>query len=208
MLFSRLAVGLLLSLATYAGAQSLDPHLGDDPAHDLYQHSPFLHGYIHGYEAGFHLGDVDVHMGHKAQSITRQKTYRDPRDYHSSFGDRGAFQRGYRQGLLVGYGDAFRDASFRAVTQIRRAAEGITADTWGYEEFDRAVSSGYEEGWKRGLRPPLTNVNFRELVESCLATRRLPTYCDAYRRGFGLGYADASIPQDGGGTQTARAGSR
>src|SRR5206468_9458367 len=45
-------------LAPVAMAQRADRHMLADDAQSLYRRSPFAHGYIHGYEEGFHCANL------------------------------------------------------------------------------------------------------------------------------------------------------
>jgi hypothetical protein len=184
-----LGISLVASMAT---AQAPCSHLAD-PARDLYRGSAFAHGYIHGYESGFHLGDLDLQLGHSALVLLTPKTRLSDTGYQPSFGDKKAFKHGFEQGQRTGYGDAYRGDSFRGVAEVRRAAQGMSAEAAQREEFDQAVSHGYEAGWQAGLRRPLTSLDPREAAKACQGSSFTGGLCDAYARGFGLGYADAAL---------------
>jgi hypothetical protein len=185
-------------------AQVSDLHLANDPARDLYRNSAFVHGYIHGYESGFARGDLDLHLGHDSR-VGLQKVHAGEIGYRSDFGDQHVFLRGFRQGLTAGYGDAFRGDAFRAVAQVRRMAGGMVGEAATRKDFDQGVSAGYEAGRQEGLKQPLTSVDPQGPAKSCLEAHRAPAYCDAFGRGFGLGYADGSVEQMATEVQTAQA---
>jgi hypothetical protein len=187
-----------------ARAQGPDPHLASDPSRNLYQ-SAFVHGYIHGYENGFHVGDMDWQLGHESQVATAQKVHGVDNGYQPTFGDKHVFMQGFQQGLHIGYEDAYRDDVFRGIAQVRRAAEGVTAEDAGKRDFDKAVAAGYMAGLQEGKRHPLTSTDSKSPGKTCVAERRPAVYCDAYGRGFSLGYADGSLVQTGRGAQTAQA---
>jgi hypothetical protein len=155
-----------------------------------------VHGYIHGYEAGFHRGDLDLQLGHQALTAPH-KFHAGDGGYRSNFGDKHVFLQGFQQGLLTGYGDAYHGVVFRGVADVRRAAEGVSADIAGKKDFDRAIWAGYQAGWQEGKRNPLTSIDPHASAKTCLAARHNAAYCDPYGRGFGLGYADGSVVQMG-----------
>jgi hypothetical protein len=194
----------MLLLTSFVWAQSSDPHTDTDPAQSLYQRSSFVHGYIHGYEDGFHTGDLEVHMGHPSQPVDHYKLYQKSPGYQSRFGDRNSFHRGYQQGFRVAYDDAVNGEIFRAVSEIRRAARGLEAASSADRQFDQALSAGYEAGRSEALQQPDAPRDFRNSADHCLAQRGNHFYCDAYARGFALGYSDGAVFQHAQETQTAR----
>src|SRR5919112_5890421 len=135
----------LLAFAIPLSAQSpSDIHTSLDSARNFYTASSWAHGYIHGYEQGFHLGDVDLQLS---------KSARDPRKcdgseikMRSDYGDRGSFKRGFKQGLQVGYADAYSGREFRAVRELHRLAQGVESP-----HSDRKLDSALDEGYKSGL---------------------------------------------------------
>src|SRR5581483_8709170 len=78
-------------------------HTSVDPGSALYQRSTFAHGFIHGYEQGFHIADLDYHVGRTDRKLKDIHEYRDASSgYHSSFGDKNIFRRGFREGFSQG----------------------------------------------------------------------------------------------------------
>jgi hypothetical protein len=89
---------------------------------------------------------------------------------------------------------------------VRRLAETIAPDVAARKDFDEAILAGYQAGWQEGRKRPLTSAELRGSERACLAAHSAPPYCDAYGRGFGLGYADGSLsPPLGKEAQTAQA---
>src|SRR3954463_11740886 len=100
-------------------AQNTDYHVGSDPAQRLFRLSPFAHGYIHGYESGFGMGDEDLQLGRGDQQIQKTREFRSAdRGYRAGFGDRESFRAGFREGLTVGYHDALIGSEFRALAEL------------------------------------------------------------------------------------------
>src|SRR5204863_4364538 len=98
--------GLMLVLACSLAAQANKPacpHFQDKAA-PLYSRSAFAHGYIHGYEDGFHAADQDLHMGRLARGIAATKPAGHP-ERRVSISDRTSFRKGDTDGLNTGYSD-------------------------------------------------------------------------------------------------------
>ncbi len=209
-----LLLGLFLSvLAPICGSgQAVDRHLSSDPAHVLYQKSTYAHGYIHGYEDGFHNADIDIHMGRGERPLSVMKDFRDSDGgYRNEFGDKQYFRLGYKQGFREGYSDAIRGGQFRAIDQTRKAAAGIgAAGDLKRKEFDRAFSDGYDAGRESGTNSSWDVPDFEQTANRCES--RLPRsetghsgeYCDAFMRGFNLGFDDGQASRIGRRTQTAK----
>src|SRR5579859_7158158 len=125
---------LLLLLLSSAALCAQDRHLMSDPAAPLYRASPLAHGYIHGYEDGFHAATYDLVTGAKVKKPTeRSGTH----DYQEGFGDRTAFAQGYAAGFDDGAADAQGDG-FRAETRLRVLADGVDA-------YDKAAAQLFGE---------------------------------------------------------------
>jgi len=183
-------------------AQEADRHTISDPAQVLYMRSSWAHGYIHGYEQGFHTGDLEVQMGHEARPLDQFKVYREISGYLGE-DDHGAFRRGYREGFRVAYHDALSGGVFCAIAQIRRAAEGLEKQArLAKREFDQALAEGYESGWVRGVQRERLVSGVQRAV--CLAHQWSPSYCDAFSRGFELGYDAGARGPDAHAMQTAQ----
>jgi hypothetical protein len=205
---------LLLFAAISVAGQSFDRHLTSDSAHSLYKKSAYAHGYIHGYEDGFHDADLDIHMGRGERPLSVLKDYRDCNGgYQSNFGDKQYFRLGYKQGFREGYSDAIRGGQFRAINQTAKAAEGISdvsSPELREKDFDRAFSAGYDNGRQNGTNSSVEEPDFEHATNACQS--RLPRseagqasqYCDAFIRGFSLGFDDGQASRVKRRTQTAK----
>ncbi len=209
----RIAQGLsfLLLYAATAIAQSNDRHITSDQAHDLYQRSAYAHGYIHGYETGFHNADMDVHMGRGERSPNAIKDFRDSNDgYQHEFGDKQYFRLGYKQGFKEGYSDSIRSRTFRAINETTKIASGFhnADDPRQNQGFDRAFVAGYQSGHESGSTST-RGLEFDHAASVCQAqapreSKSPDSYCDAFMRGFTLGFADGETNKLDRGTQTAK----
>jgi hypothetical protein len=174
----------LLCCAAFGGDGS-DYHVNKDPAARLFRLSPFAHGYIHGYEAGFAMGDDDVQMGRGDQHIEKTGEFRDAdREYQRAFGDRENFRAGYREGLVVGYHDALTGGEFRALNELRRLATGL--------ESDLVVSSadaGYDGGFLAGYRA--ARQDHANDCSGAPASASKEHFCSGFLDGYELGDSDS-----------------
>lgn len=112
-----LVSALLFSTAVLPVCAQSDTHLSSDPLSGTYLQSVFWHGFVHGYEDGYHLGDVDLQMGRPARLLAGAPEFRNQR---LTFGDKRQFSNGYSEGLRLGYLDAWNGIDFRAAEQVRR----------------------------------------------------------------------------------------
>lgn len=185
---SRLFLASLFFLCTTV-LFAQDRHLGNDPASNLYAHSAFAHGYIHGYEAGFHSGDLDVQLGRNArnpESLAGFKHSGD--DFHAQFGSKESFKAGYKDGFLAGYSDAVDELSFRAIASLRKAAMNIDIPSKGVPQFDKGFKEGYEDGRHQGADDGRESAASDPVQPPCLL--HPASYCSGFSRGFMLGYSD------------------
>jgi hypothetical protein len=119
-------------------------HTGSDPGSALYQRSIFAHGFIHGYEQGFHVADLDYHEGHTDRKLKEIRDYRNASSgYHSNFGDKDTFRQGYREGFTQGYDDSIHSRSFRAVM----AASVVAGNLKGYAGSSKELDAGFAAGY-------------------------------------------------------------
>ncbi|HWR37279.1 MAG TPA: hypothetical protein VN622_15570 [Clostridia bacterium] len=177
-----------------------DSHLTLDPASPIYRRSAFAHGYIHGYERGFHFGDLDLHMGRDARDVQKIKDFKAAHShFQSNFGNRNLFDRGYEQGFRVGYLDSRGGREFRAARESRglvRELAGVTGDpTRPDSNFDQAFFAGYNRGRDVGLNDGRAAANFRPEGATCEAPQQVQQdtanpYCRAFALGYELGYSD------------------
>jgi hypothetical protein len=192
-------------------AESADHHQDDSQSHALYARSAYAHGYLHGYEDGFHNADMDIHMGRGERAVNKIKDYNECHAYRSEFGDGKSFRLGYQQGFQQGYLDGIRGHEFRAIAELRKVAIGLsTTSAPGFKErdFDNAFSQGYYSGRRLGL----TSVSSEEsepVLQLCenskpRSSKHPAEFCDAFRRGFSLGFSDAAADRDLRATETAR----
>jgi hypothetical protein len=205
---------LLLVLIGSAFSQSADRHLNSSQSRVLYTRSAYAHGYMHGYEDGFHNADIDIHMGRGERQISQIKEYRACNGgYRAEFGDHQYFKLGYQQGFREGYADASEGRPFRAVSELRKAADGMdskAAPAGSARDFDRAFSSGYDNGRQAVLDRPgetaddvyAANICRSKIPSSDAARER--DYCDAFARGFSLGLSDGEASRASRHTETAR----
>ncbi len=118
-----------------------DRHLADDPAASLYRASPFAHGYIHGYEDGFHQGTINLLS--QEPELAKSKAPDGHKAYRDDFGDRDDFLQGYAAGFADGRADA-DERGFQANARMAELARGFN----GYKKdaaarFDQGFESGY-----------------------------------------------------------------
>jgi hypothetical protein len=209
--FTGLACSLILFLPLSGFCQSAsDWHL-TSPQYVLYQRSVYAHGYIHGYEQGFHNGDLDVHMGRGQRPLSELKDYRELAGYRKGFGDKGFFKRGYEQGFRQGYKDAVSGRAFRAIAEARSISESMPqTGNLPEHDFDVAFSHGYDAGRQAASRSDAHQVGIADKNGICAAglpqseAGNKAAFCDAFSRGFLLGFSDAHVRRPDEGTETAR----
>lgn len=185
---------LVLAAGSLVAQQNLDQHM-TDAAGVLYQRSAFAHGYLHGYEQGFHLADLDIQMGHLLPGVHARHDARDgDPHYIPAYGDKTMFVEGFKLGMRAGYADSLGSIPFRAIAEMREAAEGLAPGP--AKHFDRAFFDGFVGGVRQGSSDARLLTNFDYVRASCheRQTNAKPTdagsYCDGYARGFRLGYDD------------------
>jgi hypothetical protein len=174
---------VVLGAGSAMAADRPDMHLAGNPASALCQQSAFAHGFMHGYENGFRRGDGDYQMGRGAQDARSLPEYRDSASgYHSQFGNKEQFRRGYREGFLSGYGDSTHDRSFRAVAAARIAAADLKPDAAQRTAFDAGFADGYES-----LRPHAAAKASKSAPDCSLNSLEPGGLDSAYCEGFGHG---------------------
>jgi hypothetical protein len=196
-----LPLSALVLFSLQAGASC--PHLDSERA-ALYQRSSFAHGYIHGYEQGFHIGNQDLQLARASRDLTKTETYRKAgEEYRPDFGKRDAFRIGYRNGMVVGYTDAMNGHSFRAIDEARIAAarlenEGVAPYGAAAQNhhFELGFMDGYTAGTLQGVGDGRNRANYQPAQADCGIGRGQTlgeTYCTGYLRGFSFGYSDGYI---------------
>ncbi|MGZ4831389.1 MAG: hypothetical protein ACXVZQ_00585 [Terriglobales bacterium] len=194
MLRSALLVTALLAAGLATAAESADPHYSCPRTGAIARRSAFVHGYLHGYEQGFHLADVDIQLGRSARDIRRAKEAKESEGYRHVFGDKHSFQAGFREGLRVGYADGCAGRAFRAVDQVESLFLADTGNPSADPVFDRGFSMGYFSGQQRGLEDGRSDVSFSALLPQCppAPSRGIDrqSFCTAYVGGYRVGYSD------------------
>jgi len=130
--------------ADQPGSAVSERHTSIDPGSALYQRSTFAHGFIHGYEQGYHFADLDYHVGRTDRKLNDIREYRDASSgYRSSFGDQNIFRQGYRQGFSQGYDDSIHSRSFRAAMAAGTVADSLKTYVGSNQELDAGFAAGY-----------------------------------------------------------------
>jgi len=186
-----------LMMASLVFAQA-DDHLVLDQAKALYTQSPFAHGYRHGYEEGFHMGDQDLQMGRHLRACDKISEYKHGHDYFKpAFGDKSAFEKGYRQGFSRGYEDAFSGREFQVVNGGRVAAFGMSNTALNNTQvraFDSGFGIGFETAMKNAIHDASVNPEYvsqhcEKSADSRLRDREI--FCQGYARGVLFGAAQS-----------------
>src|SRR5437762_7053048 len=177
-----------------------DDHLMLDQAKSLYAQSAFAHGFRHGYEEGFHIGDQDLQMGRRTRALEKISEYKHGRDhYRQSFGNKSVFEKGYRQGFSKGYEDSYSGREFQAVKGGRIAALGLSRDTLDTNQrqvFDTGFTGGYEVAVKNIVRAPADREYVTQYCEKTAETnlQQREIFCQGYARGFLFGVTQNKEP--------------
>jgi hypothetical protein len=198
---------VVIALAVPALHAGDEPHLGG-PIGDFLAHCPFAHGYLHGYEEGFHIGDSDFHLGRErdGRAVLQQKAND---GYRATFGDRSSFRFGFRQGVVAGYNDSISGREFRAYEALQ--AYSPTAESLKFSDLDRGVGDGYMRGYSNGMRSLASDEDFDADPAPCPSRSAgdgsLPpssrAYCDGFAKAYAIGYRDAYLSREERGTQVA-----
>lgn len=202
----------LIMMAAAAYSQSADRHLSSGESQALFRKSTYAHGYMHGYEDGFHNADIDIHMGRTERQVSQIDDFKSCTGYEKAFGDKRFYRDGYQQGFREGYADGISGRDFRAIAGARKAAAGLTLADDGIAErdFDEAFSRGYDSGRKSNVATVGSHAETDFALNMCQSkaphskVSNPREYCDAFSRGFSLGFFDAVASLPGAGTQTAR----
>jgi hypothetical protein len=196
---------LLILLAAVCASSiclaQIDVHLVDSPGKVLFTHSSWSHGYLHGYESGFHQGNIDLHMSREIRNPHAVKEYKQSgHSYRSHFGSREEFESGFGAGFEVGYLDAASGREFRAASEVIRTstdisstplADSIVSDRY----FDLVLENGYMAGRRKGLNDGRAKSSFDESEATCPQDPKMLDFCSAYKSGFRWGYSDGYMNQ-------------
>jgi hypothetical protein len=174
-------------------------HLQDSATGALLADSAFAHGYRHGYDEGFHVGDLDIHMGRSARvTVALKESPPAGRDYNNAFGSKQTFDEGYQAGFRGGYSDAIAGFEYRASKRTREAAEGLAILPPSRRKFfDEGFAGGYKSAQTHDA--PVTGVTSAYLEQYCEKTlsRSHPVeYCSGFSRGYMLGMFSAPSSTD------------
>lgn len=170
-------------------AQS-DYHLDADPGRALYRGSVWAHGYIHGYETGFHYGNFDRQVVGTARAEKQIKHCRDPKHhYGKGFGSRAHFDAGFSEGFKAGYADGVTGEAFRAAEQVRGL---VKSDQPPIEHpVDEGIASGYLQGRTEGLSDARLDASYTPGRAACPSdSNAQPGFCESFLLGFRWGYSD------------------
>ncbi len=196
MLRPALLVFTLLAAGFALAQNSPDHHYSASRTQDITRKSVFVHGYLHGYEEGFHLADMDIQLGRGSRVIDKCHEARKAEGYRREFGDKQFFQRGFREGLRVGYADGMAGRAFRAFQQIDSIA--VTSPEAGSDPvFDRGFSLGYAAGQRQGLLDGRRDSTYTPPLPACPYASaqhdRAQNFCGAYVGGYRVGYSDGFV---------------
>jgi hypothetical protein len=204
--FSRLqnilvmAVLLAWPAMSFAG-QTPEPHWNGDAATPLYHLSVFAHGFIHGYEDGFRIGDAVYQLGMAPGDFSSYKQYKEATGHYSSnFGPKDHFKAGYREGFRDGYQDSIANRRFRAVEAARDSASGLSLSP-GY-----AFEVGFENGYHAASSAAAQDAALPCDAETANNQRMLKGgYCEGFARGVRFWQEAVALP---GGRQAVVTASR
>ena len=173
-------------------------HLQPNSVGALYGNSAFAHGYRHGYDEGFHVGDFALQMGRNVDQVSPPREYRHaPRGYRSDFGNRESFDQGYQAGFLSGYSDAITGEEYRLNRRASAAAAGLSPEILPPNRrahFDEGVAGGYASA--QSANAPKHGMTVEYIEQYCRKTASgmyALEYCSGFSRGYLLGiHNDAS----------------
>jgi hypothetical protein len=198
----------LLGLSAASMAQG-DFHLADSPAKSFFHQSSWAHGYMHGYESGFHEGNLDLHMARSVRDPHKVAEYKKSSHcFRAEFGNRNEFEKGYGSGFEVGYLDGATGRDFRAASEVSRLSprlEGMQKLTAKQSaHMDIVLDAGYSQGRRTGLDDARSKSQFKEAEEPCPELAQTEHFCSAYQVGYRWGYSDGySNQRPDTGTQRA-----
>jgi hypothetical protein len=196
MLRPALLVVTLLAAAFVSAAENPpDSHLVAARTSAIVRKSVFVHGYLHGYEEGFHLADVDLQLARGTRNLSKCKEAKNDAGYRRQFGDKHFFERGYREGLRVGYADGIAGRTFRALAELDAISATVpqTANAGADPFFDQGFSLGYVNGQHQGIQDGRSDASSSPSLPPCPVTQNAgnpQSFCTAYLGGYRVGYSD------------------
>lgn len=203
---------VMLSCCGAISAQESDPHFAAAPTSAIAHHSVFVHGYLHGYEQGFHEADLDVQLIRQPRNVDKIPEFRQCLGYRTQFGDKKIFHNGYREGFRVGYADGIARRSFRAIPEVESLTSAEEPDPQPNPQFDRGFSLGYRSGQQQGLHDGRSDANYQAPNPACPSdaqnTDAGGDFCKAFVSGFRLGYSDGFVNVAKAPAVSAEAGSK
>lgn len=168
-------------------------HLQPTAVGALFTDSAFAHGFRHGYEKGFHWGDLDLQMGRIVPGVPfPQIRPKRPSEYKKIFGSEKSFHEGYTAGFENGYSDAASGLTFRASERLQAAAAGLDEPLPVSERifFDDGFSRGF--GSAQAPNAPNQRITFAYVEQYCRSSQAKSLshpsdYCAGFARGYLLG---------------------
>lgn len=165
-------------------------HLQPTSTGALLLDSAFAHGYRHGYDEGFHLADLDIHMGRAAQLMTKHDFRQAGHEYNNSFGSKALFHEGYEAGLSAGYADGFAGRDYQASERTKLAASGLedALPPSRRQYFDEGFAGGYASAHRESF--PSKGMTLDYIEQYChekLRGSHPSEYCSGFSRGFIFG---------------------
>lgn len=186
-LVTRMAfVALVTTFGLAASARESDPHLSTSPARELFLRSALAHGYMHGYEAGFHVGDLDIHLGRGNRPIAVIPEA-DAKNAHfqREYGNRSEFRLGYERGFAAGYEDAVSNREFVADGIARSIADGLNElPTTANPAFSSGFAKGFTAAYQQHGAYSQTMAQAGESCRQQAVVTDMNTFCSGYARGY------------------------
>lgn len=137
LVFAAFVLGSAVTLGA-AGPQPQHCHLAGDATPELIAASAFLHGLRHGYEAGFHEADRELHLARFEPATEPPEKLPKPGGYPPGMGSRESFRKGFERGFRLGYTDSMTASGFRLVSP------GLEKLASKERDFDRGVQEGFD----------------------------------------------------------------
>jgi len=177
-----------------------DRHVQANPAGALLLNSSFAHGFRHGYDEGFRVGDLDIQMGRSLRLATTQGQFRQAgHEYKSAFGNKQSFQHGYEAGFKDGYSDAMSGLAYRASERARTAAVGLSDALAPSRRpyFDEGFTSGYRSAQSSDAPKMTLSTDYvQQYCERTLLGLHPVEYCSGFSRGFVFATSETSMTTD------------